>query len=98
MTLGKYIADRRKKLRMTQEQLAQRIKVSKSAVAKWETDRGVPDRDNMAVLAKVLNESIEQLYRVKDGSFEKADVNITEDVIKLLEKRGYKVIAPEKSK
>ncbi len=96
MTLGKYIADRRKKLRMTQEQLAQRIKVSKSAVAKWETNRGVPDRDNIAALAKVLDVSIEQLYRIKDGGFEKYDINITEDVIKLLEMRGYKIIAPRK--
>ncbi|MBE5968853.1 MAG: helix-turn-helix transcriptional regulator [Lachnospiraceae bacterium] len=96
MTLGKYIAAQRKKLRMTQEQLAVKLKVSKSAVAKWETDRGVPDRDNMSLIAGALNTSLESLYRIKDGETENNDVNITEDVIRLLEMRGYKVIAPGK--
>ena len=35
--------------------------VSRSAVAKWETDNGIPDVDNLKVLSKLLNVSIDYL-------------------------------------
>ena len=96
VSLGKFIARRRKYLRMTQEQLAQRLIVSKSAVAKWETDRGIPDRDNIAELAKCLEVPIKDLYRLVDDKSAKVDLemNITSEVISLLESYGYVVIAP----
>ena len=97
MTLGGFIAARRKVLRMTQDQLAQMIGVSKSAVAKWETDGGIPDRDNMKKLSEVIGSPVEMLYRFI-GNNGTADIelktNITSDVIAILESYGYKVIAP----
>lgn len=97
MTIGKLISARRKVLRMTQYDLAVLIGVSKSAVAKWETDRGVPDRVNLQRLSEVINVPLEQLYRSIDSSeIQDVDlkVNITPDVIALLESFGYKVIRP----
>ena len=53
ISLGKFISTRRKQKFMTQEELANKMHVSKSAIAKWETDGGVPDRDNiMAQLSR----------------------------------------------
>ena len=97
MTLGGFIAARRKVMRITQEKLASMIGVSKSAVAKWETDGGVPDRDNLMKLSEVINVPLEMMYRfIGNGGL--ADVmfktNITPDVIAILESYGYKVIAP----
>ena len=43
ISLGKFISTRRKQKFMTQEELANKMHVSKSAIAKWETDGGVPD-------------------------------------------------------
>lgn len=97
MSLGKFIADRRKKLHMTQEELAARINVSKSAVAKWETDGGIPDRDNLKNLASVINVSVDWLYRIIQGEEvddKKLEVNITAEIITLLEAHGYKVVGP----
>ncbi len=97
--LGKYIAKRRKLMRLTQEELAELIGVSKSAVAKWETDGGLPDRDNLRRLSEVLNVSVDDLHRIIDRREENGadfDVNITPDVIAALESYGYKVIRPEK--
>lgn len=97
MSLGRFIADRRKGLNMTQEELAERIYVSKSAIAKWETNGGLPDRDNLKKLSAAINVSVDDLYRIIDQEkYEDVDlkVNITGEVITLLESYGYKVIRP----
>lgn len=98
MSLGSFIADRRKYLRMTQEELADKIHVSKSAIAKWETNGGIPDRDNIQKLALAINVSVDDLYRIINSANCKdidLDVNITAEVIALLESYGYKIIRPE---
>ena len=100
-SFGKFIAKRRKYLRLTQEELAGKIGVSKSAVAKWETDGGIPDRDNLGRLAEVINVSIDELHRMtKVADIRDADlnVNITPDVIATLESYGYQVIRPDEAK
>ena len=96
-SLGKFISLRRKYLRLTQEELAEKIGVSKSAVAKWETERGIPDRDNLGRLSDVLNVSVDDLHRlIRNAANEEFDlnVNITPDVIAALESYGYRVIRP----
>ena len=101
MSLGKFIAKRRKYMRLTQEELAEKINVSKSAIAKWETDAGIPDRDNLQRLAKAINVSVDDLHRIIDtNDLEDVDleVNITPEVIAALESYGYKVIRPEKER
>lgn len=97
LKLGRLIAIRRKQLNMTQEQMAEKLHVSKSAVAKWETDGGIPDRDNLEKLSKVINVSLEDLHRIiKSESYHETDlkVNITAEVISVLESYGYKVQRP----
>lgn len=92
MSLGKYIAQRRRKMHLTQEQLAEILHVSKSAVGKWESDRGIPDRENLRSLSEVMNVSLDILYRIVDGEDPVvSEINITEDVIALLQLYGYKV-------
>ena len=64
MSLGQLIAAQRKKLMLTQEELAKKLRVSKSAIAKWETDGGIPERDNLYKLAEVLNIPIKTMFQV----------------------------------
>ena len=61
MTLGKKIRIARRACGLSQEQLAERMAVSRSAVAKWETDKGLPDVWNLKVLARLLNVSVDHL-------------------------------------
>jgi len=61
MTLGKKIKEARKQLGLSQEQLAEKINVSRSAIAKWEIDKGIPDIENLKVLSQLLNVSIDDL-------------------------------------
>lgn len=65
MTLGKKIKDARDRSGLSQEQLSEHLNVSRSAVAKWETDKGIPDIDNLKALSKCLNVSVDYLL---DGS------------------------------
>ncbi len=100
-SLGQYISTRRRLMNLTQEELADRVGVSKSAIAKWETDGGLPDRDNLKRISEVMSVSVDDLHRViehagmKDIDF---NVNITPEVITALEAYGYKVIRPDEEK
>ena len=95
MTFGKYISHKRKEMQMTQEELATKLHVSKSAIAKWETDGGIPDRDNLKKLAKVMKVSVDELYKIIDKSEKRnEEINITSDIIATLELYGYQVNRP----
>jgi len=99
MTLGEFIAKRRKYMRFTQEKLAEELHVSKSAIAKWETNGGIPDRDNLKNLAEILNVRVDDLHRIiecKNRVPQGMEINITSEVIALLESYGYVVLEPEK--
>lgn len=60
--LGKTIASYRRKLGLTQEQLAQRLDVTNQAVSKWETDQSCPDTLLLPRIADVFEISIDALF------------------------------------
>lgn len=59
--LGEKIKEIRKKFGFTQEELAEKLNVSRQAVAKWETENGVPDTENLKALSKLFGTSIDTL-------------------------------------
>ena len=61
MTLGEKLKEARKQSGLSQEQLSEKLGVSRSAVAKWETVGGIPDVDNLKVISKLLNVSLDYL-------------------------------------
>lgn len=61
MTLGGKIREARKRCGLSQEQLAEKLCVSRSAIAKWETDKGMPDVGNLKMLSRLLNVSVDHL-------------------------------------
>ena len=61
MTFGEKLREARKDAGLSQEEFAEKIGVSRSAVAKWESDRGLPDVGNLKVIASLLNISIDYL-------------------------------------
>ena len=53
----------RKKNKFTQEQVAERLGVSRQAVAKWERGESLPDIENCIALADMYEVSIDSLVR-----------------------------------
>ncbi len=61
MTIGEKIKENRKKAGLSQEQLAEKLCVSRQAITKWEADRGLPDVANLQSIAKLFGVSVDAL-------------------------------------
>ncbi len=61
MTIGQKIKEARKSAGLTQEQMAEKLMVSRQAITKWESDKGIPDVDNLKAVSSLLNVSIDYL-------------------------------------
>ena len=61
MTLSEKLQNLRKAAGLSQEQLAERLNVTRQAVSKWETGEGKPDIDNLLPLAKLLHTTVDYL-------------------------------------
>ena len=55
--IGQFIADCRKDKKITQEQLAEKLNISKNAVSKWERGATTPTADKIVLLAKFFEVS-----------------------------------------
>ena len=61
MTLGEKIQYYRKKNKLSQEELAARVGVSRQAVSKWELNDALPEVDKLAALAKAFGVTADEL-------------------------------------
>ena len=59
--IGKFIAKCRKKVNLTQMQLAEKLNITDRAVSKWETGKAMPDSSIMLELCDVLGISVNDL-------------------------------------
>ena len=63
MALGERIRDERKKRGLSQEELADILNVSRQAITKWETDRGIPDIANLIRISEEFEISLDELIK-----------------------------------
>ena len=77
MTLGEKIKKARIENGLTQEQLSGKMMVSRQAITKWESDKGIPDISNLKLLSQLLNVSID--YLLDDGN--EIDINVIREKI-----------------
>ena len=59
--IGKFIAERRKVVNLTQMQLAEKLNITDRAVSKWETGRAMPDSTIMLELCSILEITVNDL-------------------------------------
>ena len=74
MELGKQIKKCRQEAQLTQEELADRVYVSRQTVSNWENDKSYPDVNSLVLLSEVFQISLDKLI--------KGDIDIMKEVIK----------------
>lgn len=87
----------RKIAKLTQEQVAERLNVSRQSVAKWESGESLPDIENCILLSKLYNVSLDDLVKyAKDESQSAAPAGKhLFGVVKIDSKR--RIVIPEKA-
>ena len=73
MTFAEKLKSIRKQAGMSQEQLAEKLGVSRQAVTKWETDAGIPDIENMMAVSALFDISIDELLSNEKGTKKPAE-------------------------
>lgn len=61
MPIGSKIKQLRKQKSMTQEELADKLHVSRQTISKWETDIATPDIDNVIAICLIFEISTDEL-------------------------------------
>lgn len=79
ISLGEKIRKARLEAGLTQEELSELLMVSRAAVAKWETNRGLPDIENLKFIASALSVSVDYLLDENNS----VDFSITKKPINL---------------
>ena len=64
-TLGKRIVSHRKRLGLTQDQLAERLGITAQAVSKWENDQSCPDITMLPKLAQIFGTTTDALLGIE---------------------------------
>lgn len=61
MDLGKKIIEMRKKAKLSQEQLAEKLDVTRQTISNWENSKFYPDIDALVKISKCFNISLDDL-------------------------------------
>lgn len=99
MSIGKTIYSLRKQNGLTQEQLAERINVSRQTVAKWEAEKGTPDIESLKIMADIFNADLNELAGYGSSGLKKADsinMAIVQQKIFILDSNGNHLVACDK--
>ena len=66
MEFNEKLQELRKQKGLTQEELAERLFVSRTAISKWESGRGYPNIDSLKAIAEFFNITIDELLSSKE--------------------------------
>lgn len=86
---GKFIAALRKAHNLTQDQLGEKLFITRKAVSKWETGRACPSIDMLKLLSETLGVSLEDII---EGDFNKLEALLNNDnvVYKTVHSKAFK--------
>ena len=73
MEFGKQIKKLRQEAQLSQEELAERIYVSRQTISNWENDKSYPDVNSLVLLSETFQISLDNLI--------KGDIEVMKDVI-----------------
>jgi len=81
----------RKSKKMSQEQLAEKMNVSRQSVSKWENGEAYPEMNNILELCKIFNCKINDLVHSDMSDINSLDEEIIMNVVKFNEKKQKEV-------
>ena len=73
MELGKQIKKHRQEVQLSQEELAERVYVSRQTISNWENGKSYPDVNSLVLLSETFQISLDNLI--------KGDIEVMKDVI-----------------
>ncbi len=88
--IGKFIADRRKSVDLTQMQLAEKLGLTDRAISKWETGKSLPDSSVMLQLCDILKITVNDLLSGEVVSMENYQEKNDEMLIAMLKEKEEK--------
>lgn len=71
MTTGEIIQNKRKQCGWSQDQLAEKLGISRQSISKWEQDLALPDLENGSKLCEALGITVEELLHPSSDKQEK---------------------------
>lgn len=89
MSLGTQIKQRRKTLGLTQQELADKLNLSRSTVANWEIDRNYPDIKLLLSISEILDITLEELFTENDDLVERIS---SDTMVRKKQSRTIKVL------
>lgn len=92
MELGNRIKAEREKLNMSQDELAQKMNISRQAISKWETGISYPDIEKILKLSEIFNLSLDELVK-GDKDFQQNLIKEGKTAMSGLTILGYVLIA-----
>lgn len=98
MEFGRFIAQQRKAVGLTQKELAERLMVTDKAVSRWENGHGYPDIETLENLSEALEVSLAELMHSKKNesgtiTLQEASESISATIgINAAERRGKRRI------
>lgn len=81
MSLGENLLYLRKNLGLSQEEVAEKLGVSRQTVSKWETDQTVPELNKAKLLSELYNVSYDYLISGKPKSYDATAIEAMVDEI-----------------
>lgn len=63
MKVSQVLKEIRQKHGLTQDDLAQKLHVSRSAIVRWESEVGLPDTGNLLTISETFHTSLEKLIK-----------------------------------
>lgn len=74
MKLGQQIVNYRKSLQLSQEELAEKVYVSRQSISNWENDKTYPDIHSLLLLSQIFQVTLDTLIK---GDLEEMKIIIT---------------------
>ena len=93
MTIAEKIKQLRKDNNMTQEDLAEKLNVSRQTISKWETNITIPDADNIVAISKLFNITTDELLDYKVETVQKKKQFIIDMIVLLFGIIGFILFA-----